>query len=46
MKILNFQTLKLICDVTYTADTLYLLNELNPDIEYYFILGGDSIMSF
>ena len=25
-------------DVTYTADTLYLLNELNPDIEYYFIL--------
>ena len=33
-------------DVTYTADTLYLLNELNPDIEYYFILGSDSIMSF
>lgn len=32
--------------VTYTADTLYLLNEINPDIEYYFILGSDSILSF
>ncbi len=33
-------------DVTYTADTLYMLNEINPDIEYYFILGSDSILSF
>lgn len=33
-------------DVTYTADTLHLLNELNPDIEYFFILGSDSILSF
>lgn len=27
----------------YTADTLRLLTEQNPDNEYYFIMGGDSL---
>lgn len=27
----------------YTADTLTLLNELHPENQYYFIVGGDSI---
>lgn len=27
----------------YTADTLTLLTEQNPDDEYYFIIGGDSL---
>jgi len=31
---------------TYTADTLTMLKELNPDTEYYFILGGDSLDYF
>ena len=30
----------------YTADTLTLLTEMNPDTEYYFIIGGDSIRDF
>lgn len=34
------------CDVTYTADTLYMLNELHPENQYYFIVGSDSIASF
>ncbi len=33
-------------DATYTADTLYMLRELHPDDEYFFILGSDSIASF
>lgn len=28
---------------TYTADTLTLLKQENPDIEYYFIVGTDSL---
>ncbi len=28
---------------TYTADTLTLLKEENPDVEYYFIVGADSL---
>ncbi len=31
---------------TYTADTLRLLKEKNPDTAYYFIIGGDSLKSF
>lgn len=33
-------------DITYTADTLYMLRELHPENEYYFIVGSDSIASF
>lgn len=33
-------------DTTYTADTLYMLKELHPENEYYFIVGSDSIASF
>ena len=33
-------------DVTYTADTLHMLNELHPENEYYFIVGSDSVASF
>ena len=33
-------------EATYTADTLYMLRELHPENEYYFILGSDSIASF
>lgn len=29
--------------VTYTADTLMILTKLNPDTEYYFIVGADSL---
>lgn len=29
---------------TYTADTLRELNRNNPDEEYYFIIGGDSLL--
>lgn len=29
---------------TYTADTLRILQEQNSDQEYYFILGGDSLL--
>lgn len=29
--------------MTYTADTLTLLTEQNPDTEYYFIVGADSL---
>lgn len=32
--------------VTYTVDTLRELHEKNPDREYYFIIGGDSLFSF
>ena len=32
--------------VTYTADTLTLLKEKNPDTKYYFIIGGDSLDYF
>lgn len=28
---------------TYTADTLMELKRKNPDVEYYFIIGGDSL---
>jgi len=31
---------------TYTAETLTLLRQLNPDHEYYFILGEDSLLHF
>ncbi|MDO5293718.1 MAG: nicotinate-nucleotide adenylyltransferase [bacterium] len=30
---------------TYTADTLRELNEKHPDCEFYFIVGGDSLIS-
>lgn len=30
--------------ITYTADTLAILNEENKDTEYYFIVGADSLM--
>lgn len=30
--------------ITYTSDTLKILKENNPDTEYYFIVGGDSLM--
>ena len=29
--------------MTYTADTMTILKEQNPDIEYYFIIGADSL---
>lgn len=32
--------------VTYTADTLTILTDENPDTEYYFIAGADSLMQF
>ncbi len=32
--------------VTYTADTVTALKEGNPDTEFYFIIGGDSLVSF
>ncbi len=32
--------------VTYTSDTLKLLTEEYPDASWYFIIGGDSLMSF
>lgn len=28
--------------LTYTADTLRILKEQNPDVQYYFIIGADS----
>ncbi len=28
---------------TYTADTLLELTNMNPDVEYFFIIGGDSL---
>lgn len=31
--------------ITYTADTLRILNEENPNIEYYFIIGADSFFN-
>ena len=30
--------------ITYTSDTLKALKENEPDTEYYFIVGGDSLM--
>lgn len=30
--------------MTYTADTLELLTEENPDTQYYFIVGADSLL--
>ena len=30
--------------VTYTADTLAILTEANPDTEYFFLVGADSLM--
>ena len=30
--------------ITYTAETLEILHQLNKDTQYYFILGGDSLM--
>lgn len=32
--------------ITYTVDTLVELRRTNPDTEYYFILGADSLFSF
>lgn len=32
--------------LTYTKDTLIRLNQEHPDTEYYFIIGGDSLMAF
>ncbi len=32
--------------VTYTVDTLRILTEQNPDCEYYFIMGADSLFHF
>lgn len=32
--------------VIYTSDTLKLLREANPDTEYYFIMGADSLLYF
>lgn len=32
--------------ITYTSDTLEALHELYPDVHWYFIMGGDSIMHF
>lgn len=29
--------------ITYTADTMKILREQNPDIAYYFIIGADSL---
>lgn len=31
--------------ITYTSDTLKVLKEGNPDTEYYFIVGADSLMT-
>lgn len=31
---------------TYTKDTLNLLTQKHPDIDYYFIIGADSLMAF
>jgi len=31
---------------TYTADTMIALSEEYPDAEFYFIIGGDSLMKF
>lgn len=31
---------------TYTADTMLELKRLEPETEFYFIVGGDSLMSF
>lgn len=28
---------------SYTIDTIYALNELHPDIKFYFIIGGDMV---
>ena len=32
--------------LTYTNETLRQLNEKHPDTDFYFIIGGDSLMSF
>lgn len=32
--------------ITYTLDTVAALKDANPDIEYNFIVGGDSFMNF
>ena len=32
--------------ITYTSDTLKLLNETYPDTRFFFIVGGDSIIHF
>lgn len=31
--------------ITYTAETLRILHQMDSDTEYYFILGGDSLMN-
>lgn len=33
-------------DLTYTKDTLCRLRQEHPDAEFYFIIGGDSLMAF
>ena len=32
--------------ITYSADTFRMLKEQNPDVKYYFIIGGDSLDYF
>lgn len=32
--------------ITYTLDTVYALKTANPNTEYSFIIGGDSLMNF
>lgn len=32
--------------LSYTNETLIRLNERHPDTDYYFIIGGDSLMAF
>ena len=32
--------------LSYTNETLRRLNEKHPDTDYYFIIGGDSLMAF
>ncbi|MBQ8316541.1 MAG: nicotinate-nicotinamide nucleotide adenylyltransferase, partial [Lachnospiraceae bacterium] len=32
--------------LTYTADTLELLTKEYPDVRFYFIVGGDSLIKF
>ena len=32
--------------ITYTSDTLEALHSLYPDVHWYFIMGGDSVMYF
>ena len=43
----TFSDIELLRDgVTYTVDTLRILTKQNPDCEYYFIMGADSLFHF